>query len=269
MSAPERASRCPLRRTMRAALPPVVVVVVLLLVWQGLVAWLKPSQYLVPAPADVLAAARQHRGILLGGLAATGTAAVIGFALSAVLGIALGSVLGASRILMRGFYPLATLLQMVPLVAIAPLLLIWLGPGQRSVVASSVIVSVFPVLAATLDGLRSTDRGLVELFDTLGASRLARWRLLELPAALPSMVTGLRIAAGLSVIGTVVGEFVGASSSAVASPLGPTILAANRDGQTDLVFAAVGLAALVGFALFGLVSAGGWLLLRRWHDSTR
>ncbi|MBL9141066.1 MAG: ABC transporter permease [Phycisphaerae bacterium] len=256
------------RRALHVAVPPTVVIVALLAAWQGLHAWLKPSQFLVPSPWAVVVAAREHWPLLWGGLLMTGGSAVLGFAISAALGIAVGSALSASRFLMRGFFPLATLLQMVPLVAIAPLLLMWCGPGPRTAVASAVIVSVFPVLAATLDGLRGTDRRLVELFDTLGATPAQRWRKLHLPAALPSIATGLRIAAGLAVIGTVVGEFVGAYAGEI-SPLGITILSANREGSPDLVFAAVALAALVGFALFAAVSLGGWLALRRWHDSTR
>jgi NitT/TauT family transport system permease protein len=177
-----------------------------------------------------------------------------------------GSVLAAVPFLMRGLYPIATLLQMVPLVAIAPLLVIWCGYGPRTAVASAAIVSVFPVLAATLDGMRGTDRGLVELFGTLRAGRLQRWWKLELPWAIPSIVTGLRVAAGLSVIGAIVGEFVGAFAGDE-SPVGILILSAMRENRTDLVFAAVAVAAIVGFVLFGLVSLGGWLLLRRWHAS--
>jgi NitT/TauT family transport system permease protein len=167
---------------------------------------------------------------------------------------------------MRGLYPLATLLQMVPLVAIAPLLVIWCGYGPRTSIASAAIVSLFPVLAATLDGMRSTDPGLLELFEVNRATRLQRWWKLELPWALPSIVTGLRIAAGLSVIGAIVGEFVGAFAGDE-SPVGILILSAMRETRTDLVFAAVGVAAAVGFALFGLVSLLGWTLLRRWHAS--
>jgi NitT/TauT family transport system permease protein len=122
------------------------------------------------------------------------------------------------------------------------------------------------VLAATLDGMRGTDRGLVELFGTLRAGRLQRWWKLELPWAIPSIVTGLRVAAGLSVIGAIVGEFVGAFAGDE-SPVGILILSAMRENRTDLVFAAVAVAAIVGFVLFGLVSLGGWLLLRRWHAS--
>jgi NitT/TauT family transport system permease protein len=114
--------------------------------------------------------------------------------------------------------------------------------------------------------MRSTDLGLVELFEVNRASRLQRWWKLELPWAIPSIVTGLRIAAGLSVIGAIVGEFVGAFAGDQ-SPVGILIVSAIRENRTDLVFAAVSVAALVGFALFGVVSLVGWILLRRWHAS--
>jgi NitT/TauT family transport system permease protein len=215
---------------------------------------------------DVLRAAAEMRAPLADAAWITGASAAIGFAIAAGAGVLAGSVLAAVPFLMRGLYPIATLLQMVPLVAIAPLLVIWCGYGPRTAVASAAIVSVFPVLAATLDGMRGTDRGLVELFGTLRAGRLQRWWKLELPWAIPSIVTGLRVAAGLSVIGAIVGEFVGAFAGDE-SPVGILILSAMRENRTDLVFAAVAVAAIVGFVLFGLVSLGGWLLLRRWHAS--
>lgn len=253
-------------RALRLMGPPVLVLLASLLLWQVVIWTLKPSAFLLPSPGAVATATWEGRGEFAAALAQTAGAASAGFLLAALLGVAVGSVLSTSTFLLRGFYPLATLLQMVPLVAIAPLLVIWCGPGQRTAVASAVIVSIFPVLAATLDGLRSTDRRLVELFNTLGASRAQRWWKLELPAAVPSVVTGLRIAAGLAVIGAVVGEFVGAYAGAD-EPLGMKIITAMRESRTERVFAAVGLAAVVGFALFGLVSSVGWLLLRRWHSS--
>lgn len=253
-------------RLLRNALPPLVVVTALVLAWDVAVRILRPSAFLVPAPLDVARALVEQRADLVPAALRTGASAAAGFAIAALAGVVAGSVLSASRFLMRGLYPLATLLQMVPLVAIAPILVIWCGYGPRTSIASAAIVSLFPVLAATLDGMRSTDPGLVELFRVSGASRLQRWWKLELPWALPSIVTGLRIAAGLSVIGAIVGEFVGAFAGDE-SPIGILILSAMRENRTDLVFAAVALAAAVGFALFGAVSLVGWALLRRWHAS--
>ena len=254
------------RRALGFVLPPLAVVAALLVAWDLAVRFLRPSEFLVPAPLAVLGAFLDSRGELLAAAWRTGLSAATGFAIAASCGVLAGSVLAANRFLMRGLYPLATLLQMVPLVAIAPLLVIWCGYGPRTSIASAAIVSLVPVLAATLDGMRSTDPGLVELFEVNRATRLQRWWKLELPWALPSIVTGLRIAAGLSVIGAIVGEFVGAFAGDE-SPVGILILSAMRETRTDLVFAAVGVAAAVGFALFGLVSLLGWALLHRWHAS--
>lgn len=155
---------------------------------------------------------------------------------------------------------------MVPLVAVAPLLVIWLGFGLPTAIAAAAVVAVFPVLAATIDGQVSVDPGLREFFLLHGASGWTRWRKLDLPASIPAIVTGLRIAAGLAVIGAIVGEFVSGYGGANA-PLGIVIMTAMREARTDLVFAAIALSAVVGFSLFGAVSCLGWFLVHRWHAS--
>jgi len=255
-----------LRRFALALLPPLVVVALFLAAWQLAVWVVRPPEYLVPSPADITRAFLADAPRLLAAMGRTGLAAAAGFALAALAGTGLGSLLAASRFLQRGVYPLASLLQMVPLVALAPLLVIWFGYGGRATVASAAIVALFPVLAATLDGLRSVDPGLREMFALYRARAAARFFKLGLPSAAPSIFTGLRVAAGLAVIGAVVGEFVSGFGGERA-PLGIVILAALRESRTDLVFAAVGLSAVVGFLLFGAVSALAWLALRRWHPS--
>ena len=152
--------------------------------------------------------------------------------------------LAASPWIQRAFYPYAIFFQIVPIVAIAPLLVIWFGYGPRAVVAAAAVVSVFPVIANTLAGLLSVDPNLRDLFRLHGASRCATLWKLRLPWALPYLLTGLRIAAGLAVIGAIVGEFVGGGG------LGVVVLGAMRQQRTDLVFAAVGYASLLGLALF-------------------
>jgi NitT/TauT family transport system permease protein len=149
----------------------------------------------------------------------------------------------------------------VPIVAIAPLLVIWFGYGSRAVVAAAAVVSVFPVIANTLAGLLSVDPALADLFRLHGASRFATLWKLRLPWALPYLLTGLRIAAGLAVIGAIVGEFVGGGG------LGVVVLGAMRQQRTDLVFAAIGYASLLGLALFGAVGLASRLALRHWHAS--
>jgi len=186
---------------------------------------------------------------------------LIGLALSGSFGVAAAVGLAASPWIQRAFYPYAIFFQIVPIVAIAPLLVIWFGYGPRAVVAAAFVVSIFPVIANTLAGLLSVDPALSDLFRLYGASALATLWKLRLPWALPYVFTGLRIAAGLAVIGAIVGEFVGGGG------LGILVTSAMRQQRTDLVFAAVGYASLLGLALFAAVGFASRLALRHWHAS--
>ena len=247
-------------------LPPLVALAVLLALWEGLTRALDAPVWLLPSPSAIAVAGARDAGYLLGASLTTGRAALVGFALSAGVGVLLALVLSSSRLLERALYPYTLFLQTVPIVAIAPLLVIWFGPGGRAVAVSSFIVSLFPVIANTLTGLRSVEPAWRDLFRLYGAGRLATMWRLELPAALPHLFTGLRIASGLAVIGAIVGEFV-AGFSEDAAGLGIVVLAAYRQLRTDLLFAAVLAASVLGLALFGAVSLVGSRLLRRWHPS--
>lgn len=222
--------------------------------------------YLLPSPIEVAQAIRFESERFSYATWGTAKSMLVGFGLSAILGVTLGSMLALVPLARRGVYPLTLLLQMVPLVAIAPMLVIWFGYGSPSVIAASCIVSIFPVIAGTLDGLQSVDPKLRELFRIHHASPIRTWWLLGLPASLPSIFTGLRIATGLAVIGAIVGEFVGSYGGSHA-PIGPVILSAMKQNRTDVVFAAITLASILGFALFGVVNFLGWACLHRWHAS--
>lgn len=251
---------------MRTVGPPLLAVGVALALWSIAVRLSGVPAYLLPGPEAVFAALIDNWATLGPATLRTAGATFAGFGLAAVIGVATGTLLAAVGWLRRGVYPLTNLLQMVPLVAIAPLLTIWFGYGATAVTASACLVALFPVIANTVDGLRGVDPRLIELFEIYRARRWDRWWQLELPAATPAIITGLRIAAGLAVIGAVVGEFVSGFVDSHA-PIGIVILSGIREGRTDLVFAAIGLSAAVGFMLFGLVSLGGHLALRRWHPS--
>ena len=248
--------------------PPAVVVLILLSLWHLAVVLFSIPEFLLPTPWSVLQTMYEQWPRLIAATGRTATATLVGFGLSAVIGIVSGSMLSLVPLARRGVYPLTLLLQMVPLVAIAPMLVIWFGYGLPSVIAAACIVSIFPVIAGTLDGLQSVDAGLAEMFKIHRAGRIRTWWSLGLPWSLPSVFTGLRIAAGLAVIGAIVGEFVGAFGGDRA-PLGAIITSALKQNQTSTVFAAVALAAMLGFALFGFVNLVGWLLLSRWHESAR
>ena len=257
-----------LRNVWYVCWPPALIVVLAVVLWECIVWVCDIPPYMLPAPLVVCDVFVQQSGRLLSASGNTALAMLLGFMCSMVLGVLLGSGLALVPLARRGVYPLTLILQMVPLVAIAPMLVVWLGYGLPSVVAAACIVSIFPVIASTMDGLQSVDPGLKELFRIHGAGKFKTWRLLGFPSSLPGIFTGLRIAAGLAVIGSIVGEFVGSYAGDSAS-LGAVITSALKQTKTDVVFAAILLAAGLGFALFGLVNLIGWVCLRRWHASAR
>jgi NitT/TauT family transport system permease protein len=236
--------------------------VVFVAAWEALVRALDVPAFLLPPPSAILRAIVAERGALSMSLLTTAEGALGGYLLSAIFGLLSGILLSQFRALERGLYPYTVFLQTVPIVAIAPLLVLWFGAGLKAVAVSAFIVSVFPVIAATLSGLKSVDPRLSDLFRLYGASRLATLWKLHLPTAAPSIATGLRVASGLSVIGAIVGEFVAGFSEGRAG-LGITVMAAYRQLRTDLMFGAVLLASLFGLILFSAVNLAGALLLRR------
>ena len=255
-------------RVMRVAMPPVVAAIVGLASWEVIVRTLKIQAFLLPTPTAIARAAIADRALLLSACGTTATTALLGFLGSALVGVAVAIVLSSSRWLERALYPYALVLQTVPIVAIAPLLVLWFGVGGRAVTASAFIVSVFPVITNALAGLRSVDPNLRDLFRLYGASRGSVLFRLELPHATLHIATGLRIACGLAVIGAIVGEFVAGFSEGEPG-LGIVVMTAYRQLRTDLLFAAVAGSALLGLLLFGVVTFGSWLLVRRWHVAAR
>jgi NitT/TauT family transport system permease protein len=245
-------------KTAGPALVPFAVVTLALefIVHQGLV-----KSYLLPAPTAVLAAIIESRQELMQAMLKTSAAALIGFALSTLAGISIAVLLSSSPLIQRAFYPYAVFFQTVPIIAIAPLLVIWFGYGMRTVIASAFVVSIFPVIANALAGILSTDPALRDLFRLYGASSRVTLFKLRFPAALPQILTGLRVAAGLAVIGAIVGEFIGGEG------LGSIVDVARTQQRVDKVFAAVLLASVLGLALFGMINLISYVTLRRWHAS--
>ena len=246
-----------LRKVILALIP--FLVVTLALEWLVRAGWIKA--FLVPPPSAVFQTMVHDWPELFSALAKTSAGALLGFALSAAGGIAIAVFLSSSRAIQDAFYPYAVFFQTVPVIAIAPLLVIWFGYGMRTVVASAFLVSIFPVIANTLTGILSTDPALRDLFRLYGASPGATLWKLRFPAALPQILTGLRIAGGLAVIGAIVGEFIGGQG------LGSVVDIARTQQRTDKVFAAVLLASALGLALFGFINLLSRLALRRWHAS--
>jgi NitT/TauT family transport system permease protein len=246
---------------MKKAIPALIPFIVVTLATELLVRAGLVKGYLVPAPSSIFLAIVNNWSELAAALGKTSAAALLGFAMSTSAGIAIAVFLSSSRAIQRAFYPYAVFFQTVPIIAIAPLLVIWFGYGMRTVVASAFIVSIFPVIANTLTGLLSTDPALRDLFRLYGASTPVTLFKLRFPAALPQILTGLRVASGLAVIGAIVGEFIGGQG------LGSVVDVARTQQRTDKVFAAVLLASLLGLALFGLINLISAMTLRRWHAS--
>jgi NitT/TauT family transport system permease protein len=205
-------------------------------------------KYLLPAPSQVLSVLTEDPGTFAGAFLETAKASGLGLLISILIGLAIALLLSFSRLARQMLYPYAVFFQTVPIIAIAPLLVIWLGYGLPTVVASSFIVSVFPVIASSVTGLLGTDPLLLDLFQLMDASRLQVLFRLRLPAALPQVFSGFRIAAGLSVIGAIVGEFIAGSG------LGGLVDASRNQQRVDRVFAAVLLAAVLGILFFGTLA---------------
>ncbi len=251
----------------RDAWPVLLVAVIAIALWYLLTATVYQGKgYLVPSPQEVAVAVADNASVLLLASLTTLKEATLGFLLAIVLGVSFAAVMSQSRLLERSIYPYAVLLQTVPVVAVAPLIVLWFGYNDQSVVIISLIMSLFPVVNNTLLGLRSTSRNLVELFALHNTSRLTAFLKLHLPGALPHIIAGLRISAGLSVIGAIVGEFIIGSGNAQGG-LGVQIVFAQGRMYTSLLFAEVIAATLLGFLFFLVVSAIGHQLLKNWHES--
>jgi NitT/TauT family transport system permease protein len=248
------------QKFLRAALPPLAPLLIATAAAEFVVraGWL--PAFLVPTPSSVIQAMFRDGSDLWTATLATATASIIGFGLSVTLGCCIALALSSAVWIRRAFYPYAVFFQTVPIIAIAPLLVIWFG-WERTVVASAFIVSIFPVIANTLTGMLSTDPALRDLFRLYDATRAATIFKLRLPFALPHILTGLRIASGLAVIGAIVGEFI------TGAGIGGAIMVARQQNRVDKVFAGLLLASLLGIVLFIVINAISHWALRNWHAS--
>jgi NitT/TauT family transport system permease protein len=251
-------------RALRIVLP-VFVLVLTVAIWHAVVRVFAVPAYVLPRPGLVLSTLVADGPLLWQSLLVTLTITLEGFVLAAAGGIALAVAFNQWRVVEYSFYPYAVILQVTPVVAVAPLLLIYL-PQPLAVLACAWIVAFFPVLANTTLGLSSVDHNLLALFELYKASRWQVLWKLKLPAALPQMLTGLRIAGGLSLIGAVVAE-IAAGSAGAGSGLAYRIAESGYRLNIPRMFAALILLSLAGVAIFFVLSMLSQLMLRRWHES--
>jgi NitT/TauT family transport system permease protein len=255
-------------RGFRRALPlaPTAVVLCALLAWEAVVRINGIPPYILPAPTRVAATLWQDLPSLLPSLWFTVRITAGALLLAVAGGVALASVFALSRRVEAALFPLAIVLQVTPIVAIAPLILIYVESTTVALLLCAFIVAFFPILANTVVGLRSADRGLRDLFTLYGASRWQRLRLLLVPSALPYFLAGLRIAGGLALVGAVVAEFA-AGAAGRETGLASRILEAAFRTEIPRMFAALVLVSAVGIAIFAVFDALSRWLLGRWHDS--
>jgi NitT/TauT family transport system permease protein len=252
-------------RAVLRVLLPVVVLAAGTVAWELVVRINNIPPYVLPSPLAVMRTLVTDWAILRDSLLTTLLTTLEGFTAAAVGGVALALVFNQSKWLEYSLFPYAVILQVTPVIAIAPLLLIYL-PQQTAVIFCAWIVGFFPVLSNTTLGLNSVDRNLVGLFQLYGASRLQTLSLLKLPAALPYILGGLRIAGGLSLIGAVVAE-IAAGSAGAGSGLAYRIAESGYRLNIPRMFAALLLLSFAGIVIYALLALTSHLLLRRWHES--
>ncbi|QDS87062.1 Putative aliphatic sulfonates transport permease protein SsuC [Rosistilla ulvae] len=243
--------------------PMLVALVLLIAGWSAAKYLYAVEDYFVPYPWTVVTAAVRIAPELAAATWLTARAAVCGFVLSTLAGSVIAIVFAQFRLLRLGCFPYAVILQTVPIVAIAPLITYTRGPGFESVVLIAFIVSLFPIIANTTAGLTSVPRGLQELFRLNHATRWQQIWKLQIPYAVPNLITGMRTSAGLAVIGAIVGEFFAGNSSR-GHGLGFMVPQKMDRLRADEAFAAVAMATLLGIAMFAAVSLLRSTLLRRW-----
>ncbi len=245
---------------------PALVAVVLLALWQGLVVAFNVPHFLVPSPVRVAQVMVADAGLLFGALYNTLKITVLSFAAAVVLGVIVAFTFVQSRAIETALFPYAVLLQVTPVVAIAPLIIIWVKDPIASLVICATLVALFPIIANTTLGLRSVNPGLLAYFQLNRATRMQVLFRLRVPSALPYFFGGLRISSGLALIGAVVAEFV-AGTGGTGTGLAYQILQAGYQLNIPRMFAALLLITVTGVLLFAAMAVLSKRALGSWHES--
>lgn len=258
-----------MRKMSWLVLNSVIVFSCLLFIWQRVVVFAHLPPYILPGPMAVASALRDRYPSLLNSLWITAEEAAGGLLASIVVGVVVAMVFAQWRWLRQLVYPYTILLQTVPIVAVAPLIITWVGAGIFAVMVVTFIICLAPIIANTTQGLISVDKNLIDLFLMHKASPSQVLFKLRLPNALPNLFTGIRIAAGISVIGGLTGELFAGSTRVGEGGLGYAIIYASNQMETSYLFALVCAATVLGFSFFFIVMFFEWLFLHNWHESSR
>ncbi|MER8386421.1 ABC transporter permease [Mesorhizobium sp. M1428] len=265
---PEEARRVRQERFERIGrwLLPLAIMVLAIWLWDRICVWNDIPKYILPRPGVVLQTLHDDAGLLFSSLLVTLRITFLSLALAVVGGVGLAVLFAQSKWVEMSFFPFAIVLQVTPIVAIFPLINIYVDNQTTKLLLCAWIVAFFPILSNTTLGLNSVDRNLRDMFKLNGATRWQQLRYLRLPAAMPYFLGGLKIAGGLSLIGAVVAEFV-AGATGQSSGLASRIIEAGYRLNAPRLFAALILISLTGILIFLVLSLISHLILRRWHES--
>jgi NitT/TauT family transport system permease protein len=255
------------RRLINVLLPVVMGIVVIEL-WIYLhFAISADNRFLLPRPDEIYRAFVDNRVELVRATLNTTEGAIFGFLSAVGVSLLLAVALSLSRLVRVTLYPYLMILQMTPIIVLAPILVLWIGAGLKSVVVITFLICFFPLVVNTTQGLISTDRNLVELFRMYRASRFEELWLLRLPSALPNFFTGLRISAVLAPIGALVGDYTAGSSAGDGGGLGFQTIIYSSSAKYPALFATAAIACVLGFLFVAIVVIISWLALHQWHDA--
>jgi len=225
------------------------------------------GQFLLPTPHEILGAFQEYGDQLWSATLNTTKGAVVGFSMAVVVSFVFALILSLTPVVRASLYPYLMILQMTPIIVLAPILILWVGPGLASVTIITFLICFFPLTVNTTQGLISTDRNLVDLFAMCRATKMQEIFMLRVPAALPYFFTGLRIAATLAPIGAIVGDFYAGDSAGGEGGLGFLTIVFSSQFKNAALFATATASCGLGFLFAGIGIGLAWLSLHKWHDS--
>jgi len=241
--------------------------VIFVVVWYASISLFDIPVYQLPPPDQIIEAGIAEKSTLFSGAMQTTYACIIGFFCSAIGGFLMSLLLASTRWAYKGLYPYVLILEMTPVIVLAPIIILWFGQGLGSITIITFLICFFPIVANTTMGLHSTDANLIDLFRVYKASKINELIYLRIPYAMPHYLTGLKIAAALTPIGALYGDTIAGMGSSADAGLGFVVVIFSSQLKIPALYAAAFTACLIGFLFVGIVSWFNWLLLRKWHDS--
>ena len=257
-----------MRRALTNILLPAATGALMIAIWYAIRHGLSEDfKFLLPTPGEIIESLDDNWSILGRAAYNTSQGALLGFGLAIIVSSLLALFMSLSSLVRVALYPYLMILQMTPIIIFAPILILWVGPGLKSVVIITFLICFFPLVVNTTQGLISSDRNLVELFKMYRASRWQEIRLLRIPSALPYFFTGLRIAAVLAPIGALVGDYTAGSSAGNGGGLGFQAIIYSSQAKYPALFATAAVTCILGFIFVAVVLSLSWIALHKWHDS--